>query len=170
MIWSVVLNRHIILLWASSYKDFIYSNRILNFYQNENYKFIKIESNVKLPAIQKTMARSNMFSDLNLVMRKRVFGVCDQVSPKPACSGTEASWRHEISDIATRSIRLSRQRITKTDQTERLICVFVVRIGQNRFSPDAAHLSSKDSLNYIFPWRVKSNNNGSDFINNILQH
>ena len=35
----------------------------------------------------------------NLVMRKPIFGVCDQVRHKPACALTEARWRLEISDI-----------------------------------------------------------------------
>ena len=44
---------------------------------------------------------------------KPVFGVFDQVSLKPACSATEASWRLEILDTETRDIILSRQRTTK---------------------------------------------------------
>ena len=46
-------------------------------------------------------------------MRKPVFGVCDQVRLKPACSATETSHRLEISDIETRDIILSRQWTTK---------------------------------------------------------
>ena len=49
----------------------------------------------------------------SLITRKPVFGVCDQVRLKPACSTTETSWRLQISDIETRDIILSRQRITK---------------------------------------------------------
>ena len=44
------------------------------------------------------------------VTRKPVFGVCDQVRLKLACSGTESL---EISDLASIDIILSRQRITK---------------------------------------------------------
>ena len=51
---------------------------------------------------------------MSLVTRKPVFGICDQVRLEPACAATEASQRLEISDLETRSIILSRQRITKT--------------------------------------------------------
>ena len=50
---------------------------------------------------------------LSLVTRKPVFGVCDQVRLKPACSVIEASKGHEIANIETRDIILSRQRTTK---------------------------------------------------------
>ena len=52
-------------------------------------------------------------SNMSLLMRKPVFGVCDQVRLKPACSATETSRRLEILDIETRGIILSKQRITK---------------------------------------------------------
>ena len=47
---------------------------------------------------------------VSLVTRKPVFGVCDQVRLKPACSSTETSKRLEISAIASRGIILPRQR------------------------------------------------------------
>ena len=46
---------------------------------------------------------------MSLVMRKPVFGVCDKVRFKPACSATETSYRLKISVIANRDIILSRQ-------------------------------------------------------------
>ena len=49
----------------------------------------------------------------SLVMRKSVFGVCDQGRLKPDYAATEARQRLEISDIETRGIMLSRQRTTK---------------------------------------------------------
>ena len=50
---------------------------------------------------------------MSLVMRKPAFGVCDQVTLKPACSVTEASIRLEIFVTVTRDITLFRQRTTK---------------------------------------------------------
>ena len=67
------------------------------------------------------------------VTRKPVFGVCDQVRLKPACSATEASWRLEIvamTDIYRYYI-IQRANDKDADQSvwmRRLICVFVVRI------------------------------------------
>ena len=52
-------------------------------------------------------------SDMSHVMRKPVLGVCDQLTLKLACSAAEASWGLEISAIASRGIKLSRQRTTK---------------------------------------------------------
>ena len=46
-------------------------------------------------------------------MRKYVFGVCDQVRLKPACSATETRQSLEILDVASMGITLSRQRTTK---------------------------------------------------------
>ena len=60
-------------------------------------------------------------------MRKRVFGVLDQVRRKPACPATEASWSLEILDLTSKGIILSKQRATKV-----LICAFVVRIWQKQ--------------------------------------
>ena len=50
---------------------------------------------------------------MSLVTRKPVFGVCDQVSLKAACSASETSWRLEIYDIETQDIILSSQRTRK---------------------------------------------------------
>ena len=50
---------------------------------------------------------------MSLITRKPVFGVCDQVRLKPACSAIEARYRLEITDIETRGILLSRQQTTK---------------------------------------------------------
>ena len=67
------------------------------------------------------------------VTRKPVFGVCDQVRLKPACSATEASLRLEIvamTDIYRYYI-IQRANDKDADQSvwmRRLICVFVVRI------------------------------------------
>ena len=58
-------------------------------------------------AIEQHQAKS-LFKK-SYVMRKPVFGVCDQVRLKPACSAVETSKRLEISDIETRGIILSRQ-------------------------------------------------------------
>ena len=52
-------------------------------------------------------------SHLSHVMRKRVFGVCDQVRLEPACSATQRRESHEIAKKETRDIILSRQRTTK---------------------------------------------------------
>ena len=46
-------------------------------------------------------------------MRKPVFGSCDQVRLKSACSAAEISEGLEMSDIETRGIILSRKRTTK---------------------------------------------------------
>ena len=67
-------------------------------------------------------------------MRKPVFGVCDQVRHKPACSATQISYRLEISAIARRGIILSRQRTTKA-----LIRLHGC-IWNKRFSHGAAHM------------------------------
>ena len=83
--------------------------------------------------------------DMSLVIRKPVFGVCDQVRHKPSCAATEARWRLEISDIETRSIILSRQWTTKV-----LIRLFgcagwsaplLFAYGINRFSHDMVHIT-----------------------------
>ena len=45
--------------------------------------------------------------DMSLVVRKRVFGVSDQVPHKPGCTATEDGQRLEISDLGSRWIVLS---------------------------------------------------------------
>ena len=54
----------------------------------------------------------NTDNNMSLVMRKPVFGVCDQLRLKPACSTDDTSWGLEISAIASREIILSKQRTT----------------------------------------------------------
>ena len=50
---------------------------------------------------------------LSLVTIKPVFGVCDQVRLKPACSAEETRYRLEVSDIETEDNILSRHRTTR---------------------------------------------------------
>ena len=47
------------------------------------------------------------------VRTKPVFGVCDQLILKPACSATKTSLGLEMSSLGSRDIVLSRQRTTK---------------------------------------------------------
>ena len=76
------------------------------------------------------------------VTRKPVFGVCDQVRLKPVCSATVTSYGLEISAIASRGIRLSRQRTKKAlirlhgraDWSAPLLFAY----GKNRVSHDLA--------------------------------
>ena len=83
-------------------------------------------------------------SDMSHVTRKPVFGVCDQVRLKPACSATEASLSPDSSDIETRSIVLSRQRTTKVLIRLRECAGWSVPLlfayGINRFFHDVAHI------------------------------
>ena len=51
--------------------------------------------------------------NIGLVMTKPVFGVFDQVVPKPACSATETSYEIEISPEASLDMILYKKRITK---------------------------------------------------------
>ena len=51
-------------------------------------------------------------SCMNIVTRKPVFGVCDQVRLKPSCTAVETSLGHEILGIETKGIILSRHRTT----------------------------------------------------------
>ena len=61
------------------------------------------------------------------VTRKTVFGDCEQVRLKLACSATETRQRLEFSAIASKGIILFRQRTTKALIRMRR-CAFVVRI------------------------------------------
>ena len=77
--------------------------------------------------------------------RQAFFGVFNQVRLKPACSATEASMCHEIANIETREILLSRQQTTK--MLFRLCgCagwsapLLLLTYGINRFSRDKAQL------------------------------
>ena len=68
---------------------------------------------------------------MSLVTRKPVFGVCDQVRLKPACSATETSKSLEMLDLENRNMILSNRNNKGADQTvwmHRLICSFVVHI------------------------------------------
>ena len=79
------------------------------------------------------MKPSILVCDMSLVTTKPVFGVCDKV--KPTSRATEASWRPEILDIKTRGIVYLGSENKGADQTarmRRLICAFVVRIGQKQ--------------------------------------
>ena len=81
---------------------------------------------------------------MSYVMRKPVFGVFDQVRLKPACSASEASYSHEILDLASIGIILSRQRTTKAQislrgceqQRRRSACA-------DGFSHDVAHIATR---------------------------
>ena len=81
---------------------------------------------------------------LSHVTRKPVFGVCDQVRLKQACSVTETSSRLEILDIESRGIILSKQQTTKVLIRLRdcagWSAPLLFAYGINRFSHDAAHL------------------------------
>ena len=86
--------------------------------------------------------------------RKPVFGVFDQVWFKPVCSAKEASYSHEIANIKTRDIILSRQRIIKVLIRLRgcagWSAPLLFAYGINKFSHDTAHL--------ILPQRSSPNN------------
>ena len=53
------------------------------------------------------------YFNLSLVTRKPVFGICDLIRLKPACSATETSQGLEMLEIASIDIILSKQRTTK---------------------------------------------------------
>ena len=80
---------------------------------------------------------------LSLVTRKPVFGVFDQVRLKPACSAKETSQSHEIANIETRDIILSRHRTTKVLIRLRgcagWSAPLLVAYDISRFSHDEAH-------------------------------
>ena len=83
--------------------------------------------------------------DTSLVTRKPVFGVCDLVRLKPVCSATETTQGLEILDIAStgiiRTIQVGNNKgANQTARMRRLICAYVVRIWQNRFSHDVAQI------------------------------
>ena len=61
-------------------------------------------------------------TNMSLVTRKPVFGVCDQGRLKPACAATEARQTLEISDIETRGIILSNNK--GADQTAPLLFAY----------------------------------------------
>ena len=112
---------------------------------------------------------------MSLVMRKPVFGVFDQVWLKPACSAKEARQRHEIANIETRDIKLSRQRTTKV-----LIrlwgCIgrsvtLLFAYGINRFSHDAAHMFHSNLERVRDDWTYPFHNTDvSSIIKSHLTH
>ena len=81
------------------------------------------------------------------VTRKPVFGVCDQLRHKTACSADETSYDLQISAIASRGIILSRQRTTKAQIRPRACAGWSAPLlfahGINRFSHDVAHVVAK---------------------------
>ena len=80
---------------------------------------------------------------LSLVTRKPVFGVCDQVRLKPACSAEETRYRLEVSDIETEDNILSRHRTTRVLIRLRGCAGWSAPLlfahGINRFSHDVSH-------------------------------
>ena len=103
---------------------------------------------------------------LSNVTRKHVFGVCDQVRLKLACSAIETSQRLEILHLETTDIILSKQRNNKgadhTARVRRLICAFVVRIWQKQvfswrgsiFSSYLALWSDQSGKRKLVAWLV----------------
>ena len=89
---------------------------------------------------------------MSLVMRKPVFGVFDQVRPKPDCSSTETNWSLEILDIEIRGIILSRKWTIETLIRLRGCAGWSAHLlfayGINRFSHDMAHIISV----YLMVW------------------
>ena len=97
------------------------------------------------------------------VTGKSVFGVCDQVKLKPACSETQASWSLEIS-ITSRGIILSKQRTTKALNRLRGCAVWSALLlfaySINRFSHDVADIvlaentCTYNSYSFWFSFRI----------------
>ena len=75
--------------------------------------------------------------------KKPLFGVCDQVRLKPACSATETSQGVEILDIASIDIILSKQQTTRVLFRLRRCAGWSAPLlfayGKNRFPHDVAH-------------------------------
>ena len=101
--------------------------------------FLHVDSNESDHTVQSFLYACYM----SPVTRKPVFGVCDQVRLKPACSATEASWSLEILAIASRGIILSRQPTTKVlirlRQCSDWSALLLFAYGINWFSHDVAH-------------------------------
>ena len=72
---------------------------------------------------------------MSLIMRKPVFGVCDQGRLRPACAAKEARKRLEISDIETWGSEQQRRWSDCVD-AQALLFAYVI----NRFSHDVAHI------------------------------
>ena len=81
---------------------------------------------------------------MSLVTRKPVFGVCDQVRHKPACTAAETTQGLEILDIASIGIILSKQWSAKALIRLRGCAAWSARLlfaySINSFSHDVAHL------------------------------
>ena len=54
-----------------------------------------------------SISDTDMNQDMSLVVRKPVFGVCNQVRHKSGCTTTEDEYRLGISDLESRGIVLS---------------------------------------------------------------
>ena len=79
---------------------------------------------------------------LYYVTRNPVFGVCNQVRLKQACSATETSYGLEVLAIASRDITLSKQRTTKVlirlHGCAGWSAALLFACGKSRFSHDVA--------------------------------
>ena len=91
-------------------------------------------------AVQKTFEwhpEASYMEYIGFDTRKPAFGVFDWVRLNPAFSATETSKNIKIWHIATSTIKLYRVNNKGADQTAqmcRLVCAFVVRMQQVRFS------------------------------------
>ena len=100
--------------------------------------------------------------DMSLVTRKPVFGVWDQDILKPVCVATEASKRPEQQILIRLRGCAGWSNNKGADQTawmRRLICAFVVRIGQKQvFSWRGSYADLKLRFIYFYninlPWHV----------------
>ena len=79
---------------------------------------------------------------MNLVVRKLVFGVSDQVRHKRGCAATEDRYRLEISDLERDcTIYVAKTKaLISFAVTEKLICVFVFAYAKSRFSHDVTQI------------------------------
>ena len=87
---------------------------------------------------------------MSIVKRKPVIGVCDQVRLKLACLADETSYGLEISAIASKSIILPRQWITKAlirlSGCAGWSAALLFAYGKSRFSPDVAQTNCGSSV------------------------
>ena len=75
-----------------------------------------------------------MYRHMSFVARKPVFGICDKVRLKPACSATETwSWNSGYNKYGYYTIQAANNKgADQTARMRRLICTFVVRIWQKQ--------------------------------------
>ena len=75
-----------------------------------------------------------MYRHMSFVARKPVFGICDKVRLKPACSATETwSWNSGYNKYGYYTIQAANNKgADQTARMRRLICAFVVRIWQKQ--------------------------------------